>query len=171
MLLSDKRFIKKLGCFTTIKSNDDGKALRGCIGFPEPVYALSKALPESAIAAATRDPRFPSVSPNELNSILLEINILTAPKIIEARSPVDIPKKVSVGNDGLILRWSFGLGLLLPQVAKEYGWDAEDFLCNVAMKAGAPPDQWLVPGTIISKFQSQIFEEESPNGPVHLVKD
>ncbi len=169
LLLSDPRFEAKRGCFVTIKENDSERTLRGCIGFPEPVYKLSKAIPEAAISAATQDPRFPPVSISELDSLLLEVSLLTKPEPIVVKSQKELPNAIEVGKDGLILRWSFGSGLLLPQVATEYKWDAEEFLCNVSMKAGAPPDQWLVPGTLVFKFRSIIFQEEAPKGSVSFI--
>ncbi|MDA4130513.1 MAG: TIGR00296 family protein [Thaumarchaeota archaeon] len=165
---TDERFGVKLGCFVSLKENNAEKSLRGCIGFPEPVYELRKALPEAAISAATRDPRFPPVEVNEMENLLLEISILTKPVELDAPSKKDLPKMIEIGRDGLILKWSFGSGLLLPQVAPEFGWNAEDFLCNLSLKAGAPPDQWLVPGTQIFRFGAQVFLENSPQGTVSM---
>jgi uncharacterized protein (TIGR00296 family) len=162
---TDARFEQKRGCFVTLKLNDSEKSLRGCIGFPEPVYALKKALPEASISAATGDPRFPPVKKEEIDNLLLEISLLTPPKLIVSK-PADLPQKIEMGKDGLIMKWSYGSGLLLPQVATEYGWNAEDFLCNLSVKAGAAPDQWLVPGTMIFSFRAQLFSESSPKGPV-----
>jgi uncharacterized protein (TIGR00296 family) len=164
----DARFEIKLGCFVTLKENNPEESLRGCIGFAEPVFKLSKALPQAAIAAATEDPRFAPVSVAELRRLMVEVSILTVPKIIETTSQKNLPKLIELGRDGLILRWTFGSGLLLPQVAKEYGWDAEEFLANLSMKAGAPPDQWLVQGSTVLKFQAQVFKETSPMGTVVL---
>jgi uncharacterized protein len=169
-LSSDSRFEQKRGCFVTLKSNDGDKSLRGCIGFPEPILKLSKALVNAAIAAAIEDPRFHPIKLDELDSLLVEVSILTPPENISVKSPMELPSMIRVGKDGLIMRWTYGSGLLLPQVAKEYNWDAKEFLANLSMKAGAPPDQWLVPGTIVSKFQAQVFQETEPNGPVVLEK-
>ncbi len=168
LIQADARFERKQGCFVTLKSNDEEKTLRGCIGFPEPVFKLSKALTEASIAAATEDPRFPPVKLKEMDSTLAEVSVLTEPQVIQVSSPKEIPSKIRVGKDGLILRWPFGSGLLLPQVAAEFGWDADEFLANLSMKAGAPPDQWLVPGNMVLKFQAQVFQEESPKGRVSL---
>jgi uncharacterized protein (TIGR00296 family) len=165
---TDNRFESKMGCFVTLKLNDSEKSLRGCIGFPEPVYALRKAFPDASVSAATRDPRFPPVKKNEMEKLLLEISLLTPPVQLTAHSPIDLPKKIKIGRDGLIMKWSFGSGLLLPQVATEYGWNAEDFLCNLSVKAGAPPDQWLIPGTMIFSFRAKIFSEISPKGTVTM---
>jgi uncharacterized protein len=167
-MLADHRFQQKMGCFVTLKKDDAEKSLRGCIGFPEPIFPLSKALQDAAVAAATEDPRFSPLKKGELESLLVEVSLLTNPMQIVVSDPREFPRKIEVGKDGLIMRWTFGSGLLLPQVASEYNWDAEEFLCNLSMKAGAPPDQWLVPGTLVYKFRAEVFEEISPKGAVVL---
>lgn len=167
----DSRFDQRLGCFVTLRHDDKEKSLRGCIGFPEPLYKLSKALPESAVSAAVADPRFPPVKVTDLDLLLLEVSLLTKPTQITSRDKKELIQQIKIGRDGLIMKWSFGSGLLLPQVASEYSWNAEEFLCNLSMKAGAPPDEWLIPGTLIYKFQAQVFEETSPNGSVVMSRD
>ncbi len=112
--------------------------------------------------AATGDPRFPPVKSRELARLLIEVSLLSKPVQIVVRNQKELPSKIQVGKDGLIMRWSFGSGLLLPQVASEYNWGAEEFLSNLCMKAGALPDQWLVPGTLVLKFRALVFEENSP---------
>lgn len=159
VLRTDSRFRQKMGCFVTLRKNDPERSLRGCIGFPEPVYELSRALVEAAIEAATGDPRFPPVKKHELSQLLLEVSLLTKPVQIRVEKQQDLVSKIEVGKDGLIMKWALGSGLLLPQVATEFDWSAEDFLCNLSMKAGAPPDQWLVPGTLVYKFNALVFEE------------
>jgi uncharacterized protein len=156
---TDPRFTAKMGCFVTLKENNEARSLRGCIGYPEPVFELGLALTNAAIEAATRDPRFAPVKVEEMAKLLIEVSLLTSPVEIETSSQKDLLTKIEIGKDGLLMRWSFGSGLLLPQVATEYNWDPEEFLCNLSMKAGAPPDQWLVPGTRIYKFSALIFEE------------
>ncbi|MHB1909111.1 MAG: TIGR00296 family protein [Nitrososphaerales archaeon] len=164
-ILQDPRFDDKRGCFVTLKLNDKQRTLRGCIGFPEPVYKLSKALCEASIASATQDPRFPPVVLEEMKSILLEVSILTRPTAIEVKSQKDIPSHIEIGKHGLIMHWSFGSGLLLPQVATEEDWDAEEFLSNLSLKSGANPHQWLEPGTRVLKFEARVFSEQ-PDGRV-----
>jgi len=171
MTISDSRFEKLMGCFVTLKENDNERSLRGCIGFAEPIHKLSYALPNAAVAAAFEDPRFPPISSEkELNSLLVEVSILTPPVLIKVNSQKELTGKINPGKDGLIMRWTFGSGLLLPQVATEYGWDAEEFLCNLSMKAGAPSDQWLVAETQVFKFQAIVFSESSPGGNVTKIE-
>ncbi len=170
-IVADSRFEKLMGCFVTLKENDSEKSLRGCIGFAEPVHKLSYALTNAAVAAAVEDPRFPPIgSEKELGDLLVEVSILTPPVLIQVKSQKELTSKIVPGKDGLVMRWTFGSGLLLPQVATEYGWDAEEFLCNLSMKAGAPPDQWLVAGTQVFKFQAIIFSESSPGGNVMKIE-
>jgi len=158
---------ERCGVFVTLnKVQRGGKELRGCIGFPYPTHPLVRAVMESAINSATQDPRFPSVSPKELNHIVFEVSVLTPPQLIEVEKPTEYPSKVKVGQDGLIVERGYYKGLLLPQVPVEWNWNSEEFLCQCCIKAGLPPDHWLVKGTKVYKFQAVIFEETSPKGEV-----
>ena len=78
----------------------------------------------------------------------------------------EYPSKIKVGRDGLIVKWEFGSGLLLPQVPVEYGWNEEEFLNYTCEKAGAPPDCWRKKGTKILRFEGIVFKEINPNGKV-----
>jgi len=159
--------MERRGVFVTINSiRDNERSLRGCIGFPYPVYPLARAVIEAAIESATRDPRFPPMRIHEINNVVFEVSVLTEPKLIEVKSPGEYPSKIKIGEDGLIVERGLYKGLLLPQVPVEWGWDEEEFLCQCCMKAGLPPDCWVLKGTKIYKFQCIIFEETSPNGPV-----
>ena len=177
--LSDNKIIKppedtptnlkeKLGVFVTLK-NYNSDELRGCIGFPEPIEILAKATITSAIEAATGDPRFPQVTLTELEEdIIVEISVLTTPKEIKAE-PKNIPEKISIGTDGLIIGKGLQRGLLLPQVAVEWKWDQEEFLANCCLKAGLPPDSWLLNDSKVFTFKATIFKEQSPKGVVDKV--
>jgi len=150
---------EKRGVFVTLNKNGD---LRGCIGFPEPIKPLIDGVVGAAIAAATSDPRFPPVTLNELKEIQIEISVLTKPEPIKVKDPKEYPKMIKIGQDGLILERGFYKGLLLPQVAVEWGFDEEEFLCNTCLKAGLPPDCWYDQETKVYKFQAQIFQEKPP---------
>lgn len=158
-------FKRKSGVFVTLTTHP-GDDLRGCIGYPEPVAPLIEALTESAVSAATRDPRFPPVRPAELESIKIEVSLLTPPEEIDAKTPADLPKEVSIGEDGLIVQRDWARGLLLPQVPVEWGWEAEEFLSQACMKAGLSPDAWLLPGTKVFRFRAEVFSELEPRGLV-----
>ena len=157
------------GVFVTInKASHDKKKLRGCIGFPYPTTLLVQAVIESAINSATQDPRFPSLSLDELNHVVFEVSVLTPPQQVEVQNPKEYCSKIKVGQDGLIVERSFSKGLLLPQVPVEWKWDEETFLCQCCIKAGLPPDSWLLGETKIYTFQAIIFEEKTPNGKIVL---
>jgi len=159
----EEKFSFNSGVFVTL-NNPDG--LRGCIGFPMPEKKLSHAIVEGAIAAATEDPRFPSVKTNELNDIVFEVTVLTPPVEIDVSDPTEYLEKIKVGRDGLIIRHSFSSGLLLPQVPVEYGWDVEEFLQHTCEKAGLARDTWKNESVKIEKFEGIIFKEETPNGAI-----
>ena len=159
----EEKFSFNSGVFVTL-NNPDG--LRGCIGFPMPEKKLSHAIIEGAIAAATEDPRFPSVKTNELNDIVFEVTVLTPPVEIDVSDPTEYLEKIKVGRDGLIIRHSFSSGLLLPQVPVEYGWNVEEFLQHTCEKAGLSRDTWKNESVKIEKFEGIIFKEETPNGVI-----
>ena len=162
-----KKLFEKCGVFVTINSVKNGeKELRGCIGYPYPTNPLVEAVIDSAINAATEDPRFEPLSPNELSKVVFEVSVLTPPEPVEVKDPKEYLIKIKAGEDGLIVEKGYYKGLLLPQVPVEWGWCEEEFLCQCCMKAGLPPDSWLTKGAKIYKFKAIIFEEETPEGEV-----
>lgn len=166
-----EKFKQKCGVFVTLNTLRSGREeLRGCIGYPMPELPLVKATIDAAISAATRDPRFPPVEKNELDGIIVEVSVLTPPTLIKVKNPTDYPREVEIGEDGLIVEQGFFKGLLLPQVPVEWGWDCEEFLGHCCMKAGLPPESWVLPETKIYKFQALIFKEKTPKGEVEEVK-
>jgi hypothetical protein len=156
------RFSFDAGVFVTLNTDND---LRGCIGFPLP-RNLAQALPEAAIAAATQDPRFSPVKPSELDKISFEVTVLTPPEEIKVDDPAQIPSRIKVGRDGLMIKHGYYSGLLLPQVPVEYGWNAVEFLDHTCRKAGLPPACWKERGTKVFSFEGIIFKEEQPNGKI-----
>ena len=169
-----KKLFEQCGVFVTINSVRNGeKELRGCIGYPYPTSPLVEAVIDSAINAATQDPRFYPLSLDELSKVVFEVSVLTPPEPVEVKNPKEYLSKIKVGEDGLIVEKGYYRGLLLPQVPVEWGWCEEEFLCQCCIKAGVPPDSWLTKGTKIYKFKAVIFEEEAPMGEVkrlHLSK-
>jgi len=162
-----KKLLQPCGVFVTINTIKNGeKELRGCIGYPYPTTPLAQAIIESAISSATQDPRFYPLSLSETDNVVLEVSVLTPPQLIEVKKPSEYPTKIKVGKDGLIVERGMFKGLLLPQVPVEWEWDEEQFLCQCCIKAGLPPDNWLLEDTKIYKFQAIIFEEEKPRGEV-----
>lgn len=160
---TSQKLSQPCGVFVTINSTKSGeKKLRGCIGYPYPTTPLIQAVIESAINSATQDPRFHPISLHELETVVFEVSVLTPPQIIKVEKPSQYPSKIKVGEDGLIVEKNVFKGLLLPQVPIEWKWDNEQFLCQCCIKAGLPPDCWLLNDTKIYKFQAIIFEEEKP---------
>jgi uncharacterized protein (TIGR00296 family) len=159
------------GVFVTLNRVRGGEhELRGCIGYPYPVKALVEAVVDVSQGAAFEDPRFPSVKAAEMDEIVVEVSVLTPPEVVRVDDPRHYPEHVRVGEDGLIVRRGGRSGLLLPQVAVDWDWDAEEFLSQCCVKAGLPPDSWLLPGTEVQRFQALIFAEESPRGAIKKVE-
>lgn len=158
-------FPEKSGIFTSIHTYP-GKRLRGCIGFPQPVYPLWKALLLSAEEAAFGDPRFPPLNVEELKNVVFEVTVLTPPEKIVAKHPEELPMGFKVGKHGLIAKGVWGSGLLLPQVAVEYKWNEEEFLSNTCVKAGLPEDEWRKGNVEFYKFSGVIFSELTPEGRI-----
>ncbi len=125
---------------------------------------LGEAIIVSAINAARDDPRFNPVKPEEIKDLVIEVTVLTLPKRLKAK-PKELPDKIVIGRDGLIVAQGVCSGLLLPQVAVEHGFDCTEFLCQTCMKAGLMPDAWLN-GAEVYSFEGQIFGELEPEGEI-----
>jgi len=155
----------KAGVFVTLNTvTASGRELRGCIGFPYPILPLAEAVIDAAIDSAVGDPRFQPVTLREMDGIVVEVSVLTPPQLVIVNKPTELPSKVKVGEDGLIVERGTRKGLLLPQVPVEWGWDSEEFLMQCCLKAGLPTDSWLLTGTRVYRFQAIIFDEETPRG-------
>ena len=137
------------GAFVTIHKGGD---LRGCIGHLERSEPLGRVVPRCAVAAAATDPRFPALTLDEIGDIDLEISLLGP------LEPISGPDDIVVGRDGLVVEKGWHRGLLLPQVATEWGWDAEVFLAHTCQKAGLPRDAWQL-GAKIWRFEAEVFGE------------
>ena len=146
----DQILLEPRGAFVTLKI--DGR-LRGCIGHVIGVAPLWRAVRDNAIAAAFDDPRFDPLKADELLNTHIEISALTPLRRVEFDG-------VIVGRDGILLEKGTARGLLLPQVAVEYGWDRETFLDYTCRKAGLEPGCWRHPDTVISTFSAQVFGED-----------
>jgi AmmeMemoRadiSam system protein B/AmmeMemoRadiSam system protein A len=137
------------GAFVTITI---GGELRGCIGTFREDTPLYRTVGQMAVAAAKEDPRFPPLTATELPKIHLEISALSPMK------PVTDVREIEVGRHGLYITRSFNSGVLLPQVATEYGWDRTTFLEQTCRKAGLPKDAWKEGAKILS-FEAEVFGE------------
>ena len=148
----DENLLERRGAFVTLKI--DGR-LRGCIGHVIGVAPLWLAVRDNAIAAAFEDPRFAPLEADELPLSRIEISALTPLCRVTAN-------EIEVGRDGVLIERGRARGLLLPQVALEYGWDREAFLDHTCRKAGLEPGGWRDPDTVISTFSAEVFAEEDP---------
>nr|WP_048815639.1 TIGR00296 family protein [Methanosalsum zhilinae] len=155
-------FYEQRGVFVTL--NKKG-ALRGCIGRPYPDLELIDAIIDSAISAATKDPRFPPVHKKEMADIVVEITVMTKPELIDIE-PESIPEMISIGKHGLIIKKGYYQGLLLPQVASDHQLDEVEFLCHTCLKAGLSPHEWETGNVNIYRFEGQIFKEKVPRGNI-----
>ena len=130
-----------------------GQDLRGCIGHLEPDAPLTDVVQRCAVSAALSDPRFSPVSPAEWSRVALEISVLGLFEVV-----ADIAE-IEVGRHGLIAEHCERRGLLLPQVAIEWGWNREEFVEQTCRKAGLPKDAWSR-GAKLFKFEADVFGED-----------
>ena len=135
------------GAFVTLRI---GGALRGCIGYPEPLLPLVEAVERCAVSAAFSDPRFPPLTADELPGVMLEISVLGPLERVADIADVEI------GRHGLIVELGRRRGLLLPQVAVEWNWDAAEFVSQTCLKAGLARDAWRN-GAELFKFEAEVF--------------
>jgi AmmeMemoRadiSam system protein B/AmmeMemoRadiSam system protein A len=138
------------GAFVTLKERGE---LRGCIGHTRADVSLYQAVQQMAVAAATSDPRFPPLTPDGLSDVTIEISILSP-----FRRVMDVTQ-VEVGVHGLMIYKDNQRGLLLPQVPVEQGWDREEYLDNLCLKAGLPVNCWREATTLYA-FTAVVFGEE-----------
>ncbi|MDY0002849.1 MAG: AmmeMemoRadiSam system protein A [Polyangia bacterium] len=146
-----ERLREPAGAFVTLKTGRGG--LRGCIGTFSAASPLFQAVSEMAVAAGTRDPRFPPVTLEELDGLHMEISVLSPREVLRD------PSAVEVGVHGLCISLGYHHGVLLPQVPVEQGWDRETFLAHLSMKAGLPADAWKDPEARLETFTAQVFGE------------
>ena len=146
---------EKRGAFVTLNK---GRHLRGCIGTFRAVEPLHNVVREMTLAAAMNDPRFPPVKAQEVGVIEIEISALTP------LTKIDDVAQIEVGTHGIYLSQGHMSGVLLPQVAVEWGWDREEFLGQTCTKAGLPQDAWKSPDTVIEIFSAEVFSESQPDG-------
>jgi uncharacterized protein len=147
----EKALNRRNGCFVSIKQ---GGQLRGCIGNFQSELPLFREVAEMAIASASKDPRFYPLKEEDLQDITLEISVLSP---LKKSDSID---QIEIGKHGIYLEKGYYRGVLLPQVAAEYGWDRETFLSQTCLKAGLPANAWQAEDTEIYIFSAQIFSDK-----------
>jgi AmmeMemoRadiSam system protein A len=140
------------GAFVTLRR---AGTLRGCIGYLERDRPLIEVVASSAVSAAIEDPRFLPIDLVEFAAVQLEISVLGP---LEPLVPPE-PSQIRIGHHGLVVQQGVRRGLLLPQVAIEWGWAADAFLAQTCVKAGLRPDAWRS-GADVFRFEAEVFEEE-----------
>jgi len=149
--IQDKRLLNEEGAFVTIHKNGN---LRGCIGNIIGRGPLAKTVRDMAVAASSKDPRFPPITPDELPKTDVEVSVLSRPRVTK-----DV-NEIIMGKHGVIISKGFKSGVFLPQVADETGWSRDEFLSQLcSQKAGLPRDCWKNLETKIEIFTAQVFGE------------
>lgn len=144
---------RRAGAFVTLHVRGE---LRGCIGHVQADRRLVDVVAECAVSAASADPRFPPVTAPELPLVAIEVSVLGP------LEPVARIEEVEVGRHGLVVESGRRRGLLLPQVAREWGWDAVAFVAQTCRKAGLPQDAWPSGGATLLRFEADVFGEGPP---------
>ena len=139
------------GVFVTLKRRGE---LRGCIGTLQCRTGLAQEVARTARESATQDPRFPPVVVEEVPELSLEISVLGPLEEIDPAAP----GAIVIGKHGLVVEQGHRRGLLLPQVAPEWGWDVPQFLRQTCRKAGLPDDAWQR-GARVFRFEADVFGE------------
>lgn len=121
----------RAGAFVSLKK---GGELRGCIGTFQPTRDnLAEEIVSNAISAATRDPRFHPVRPEELPELEVSVDVLSEPE------PVDDVSQLDPRRYGVIVQSGSRLGLLLPDLE---GVDTVEQQLDIARrKAGIGPHE------------------------------
>jgi AmmeMemoRadiSam system protein A len=147
------RLEERQGAFVTLRISG---ALRGCIGIVDPTRSLAETVAYCAAAAATEDPRFPSLPATESSGVSIEVTALAPPEAVD-----DIGNVV-LGRHGLMVEAPGRRGVLLPQVALEQGWDVEAFVRETLLKAGLPADAVRRGAARLLRFEAEVISEEEP---------
>lgn len=139
---------RELGAFVTLKKHGQ---LRGCIGHIVGRGPIIETIQNMAAAAAFQDPRFSPVTREELLDLDIEVSI------IGPLTRCTDPSRIEIGRHGLYIRKGGQTGLLLPQVAVEWGFDRETFLDRTCNKAGLPAGAWREPDAELWWFEAVVF--------------
>jgi AmmeMemoRadiSam system protein A len=148
-LPSEENLNRPGGAFVTLHLR--GK-LRGCIGQLPSRDPLIRVVAHCARAAALEDPRFEPVRSAEVPEIEIELSILSP--LLDAA-----PDQIVAGKHGISVSRGSQRGVLLPQVAEQFRWDARRFLEETCVKAGLEPDAWKDPAVRIQVFTAEVFGE------------
>ncbi len=149
---ADPMLYARQGAFVTLKRHG---RLRGCIGRMTNDLPRCQVVGRTALQAAFNDRRFPPLEAGELNTLEIEISMLSPLRRVPG------PEAIVVGRDGVMLEKSGRSAVFLPQVAPEQGWNREQMLSHLCRKAGLPESAWKQGATFYT-FQAQVFGESPP---------
>jgi AmmeMemoRadiSam system protein A len=152
---SREGLLERKGAFVSLHRGID---LRGCIGQLYPDRELYKIVQHCVLSAALEDTRFMAVTQNELRDLNIEISVLTPFRRIRN------VEEIEVGKHGLYIVQGIYRGLLLPQVATQYGWDRATFLQHTCRKAGLHDSAWRDPNTVLHTFEAEVFSDSHVPG-------
>ncbi len=130
--------------------------LRGCIGSILAHRPLIDDVEHNARAAAFDDPRVPPVRAVELESLHIEVSVLTPLEPLEVADEEDALKKIRPGIDGIELAAIGRRAVFIPKMWEQLP-EPREFLHYLKRKAGLP-SQW-VPGTRVRRFTAESFGE------------
>lgn len=151
--LRDKRF----GVFITLRRIDDASSKReivSCCGIPLPTKPILETVTDVAVSSAVRARLLSSVKTEEINTLEVEMNIITQLEPIHVDNPLRYIQEIKIGEDGLMVERGIFKGVLLPWIPVDNGWDAIEFLSECCIKAGLQPDSWLEKDVKIFKFKT-----------------
>jgi AmmeMemoRadiSam system protein A len=153
--LADQAFREKRGTFVTLKIKGQ---LRGCMGCLTPSETILEGIQRNAVNSAFNDPRFPQLTPAELDQAEIDISILTAPRRLDYQGGSELLQKLRPQTDGVIIGKGPARATFLPQVWEQLP-NPEDFLAHLCRKAGLSPDEWRRGELDVSIYQVQYFNE------------
>lgn len=143
------RLAEPSGAFVTVHCSG---RLRGCVGRVDRTLPLAEVVAQCAIGAVLQDPRFHPLQSHEIDSVEIEISVLSELQPL-------LPHALEAGTHGVVVSRAGRRGLLLPQVARERQWSAERFLEETCRKAGLEPEAWRDPQTTLLAFTAEVFAE------------
>ncbi len=139
----------------------NGDQLRGCIGGLTAEHPLAEDVRIHAVAAATKDFRFPPVKADEIPQLSIEISVLSTPDLLKYEGPDDLIGKLRPNEDGVILQLGVRRATFLPQVWKKVP-DPERFLGMLCEKAFLPPEAWKSGKLQVFTYQVLPINEAGP---------
>lgn len=122
------------------------------MGLLESTTTLAETLFDAGQTAATHDKRFPPIENSEISDLEIQVTLLSEIKKLKD------PKDIEIGKIGLVVSRGEKQGVLLPHVAVENNWSAEQFLEAACEKAQLSHKAWKDPNTLVEYFKSDALD-------------